>query len=728
MSIHTDWRIWCCSPRAEHHALCHYGANQLTCGTDHLFLVTDSGRIGMYQYDAENKRLKQIHLETFGKSGVRRTIPGQYVAADPTGRCLMMASTEKNKVVYVFQRTPQGVINISSPHEANSWGTLTFDICGIDTGWENPAFAALEVEYTELESDEIGDAYKYREKNLSFYTVDLGLNHVVKSWSDTVDYTANKVFGLPGGVNGPSGVIVCALGRIYYRHSKFPSFSVQIPRRVGPCEDPDRDRIIVAGTVHINRSRADFFYLLQTEDGDVFKLTMNYEDDSKVPASMDLRYYETLPVASQLLLIRKGYLCVNAESGPTKIYHVDDLAEDPEVEPENVFSSVDVPTDPNTKLEPSKFQHRGLRYVTYMIDMPAMHPLIKTRVDNIIGDDASQILSVQGSGNQSSFKLIRHGQSVEVDASIEQGAVPWDGVFALKDHVDEQQTRWLIVTTKYADRSMILKVDGDDINGVEDSVFIHNRATLLATLMGEDTKVQVWPRGVRTILADNSVTEWFPHHSLSVACAAANERQLLLGLSSSELAFFFMTEQGVLSELQEKPEMSGSITAIGLANTPKGQLQARFGVVGCDDLTVRVVSIELDSPLEVRSIQAVSDVPTSIVVAEMLDPNSNSTVSVVHIGLRSGIYLRAIIDEVTGELSEVRSKFLGSRHVRVFPVELQGHQCVVLCSSKPWIGYHHPVTKQYTVTPLITPWLEAVSPFVSEVATGLCGVANNELR
>lgn len=32
----------------------------------------------------------QVHMETFGKSGCRRIVPGQYLAIDPKGRAVMI--------------------------------------------------------------------------------------------------------------------------------------------------------------------------------------------------------------------------------------------------------------------------------------------------------------------------------------------------------------------------------------------------------------------------------------------------------------------------------------------------------------------------------------------------------------------------------------------------------------------------------------------------------------
>jgi splicing factor 3B subunit 3 len=174
----------------------------------------------MLTYDHDKAKFTRIHLETYGKSGIRRTIPGHYLASDSRGRCIMLASVEKNKVVYMMNRHADGNIIMSSPHEANQWQSLCFAICALDTGWEPPIFAALEVDYSEAETDWTREMYDKREKQLIYYTVDMGLNHVVKSWSDAVDYSANMIIGVPGGQDGPSGVLVCAEDRIYYQHDK----------------------------------------------------------------------------------------------------------------------------------------------------------------------------------------------------------------------------------------------------------------------------------------------------------------------------------------------------------------------------------------------------------------------------------------------------------------------------------------------------------------------------
>ena len=643
----------------------------------------------------------------------------------------MLASVEKNKVVYMVQRNTEGKIIISSPHEANQWASLCFAVCALDTGWDQPVFAALEVDYTDLETDATGGLYEQREKYLVYYTVDLGLNHVVKSWSDAVDYSANMLFGVPGGQDGPSGVLVCAEDRIYYRHDKHASLCITIPRRLGPTEDSNRKRRIVAGCLHLSKSRHEFFYLLQTEDGDVFKLniTMGADEQGRQTANPErlvMKYYETFPIARQILLHKKGFVYIAAENGNSKLYHVDDLAEDPDFEPHNTFTSDDVPTDPSDSYEPTYFQPRELTLVHLAYEIPGLHPLMKTKVDNLTEEDAPQIYAIQGTGRQSQFKTIRHGLDVEVLINNPMGNVPYDNVWTFKHRSSDDLHKYLLLSSSYGDLTVACSI-GDSVEQIENSTFLENRATVHAQQMGDATLVQVHVRGVRSILETGAINEWNAPPHCTVVAASGNERQLLLGMSSSELAFFFMGDDGILEQLQDMPEMSGKITALAVGKTPKGRQQAKYAVVGCDDHTVRVVSIEFDSPLENLSIQALSAVPTSLEIMEMIDPESNTMVSYVHIGLESGLYLRAVINETNGELDDTRTKFLGTRQPRLCPVEIEGQDLLLACSSRPWLGYNHPHNHLYTLTPLVSEPLEAARSFLSPDLKGLCAIQGSSL-
>ena len=55
-----------------------------------MVVGSDSGRIVILEYNSAKNVFERVHQETFGKSGCRRIVPGQYLAVDPKGRAVMI--------------------------------------------------------------------------------------------------------------------------------------------------------------------------------------------------------------------------------------------------------------------------------------------------------------------------------------------------------------------------------------------------------------------------------------------------------------------------------------------------------------------------------------------------------------------------------------------------------------------------------------------------------------
>ena len=106
-----------------------------------------------------------------------------------------------------MNRDKAGKPYISSPIEAHKNGVVTYAIAGLDTGFENPQFASLEVEY---ENPKI--------KQIVIYEMDLGLNHAVRKSAEEVEKTANLLISVPGAPDGPGGVLICSNGAITYKN------------------------------------------------------------------------------------------------------------------------------------------------------------------------------------------------------------------------------------------------------------------------------------------------------------------------------------------------------------------------------------------------------------------------------------------------------------------------------------------------------------------------------
>ena len=107
---------------------------------DQVVVASDAGSIALFRFEGKEGGYapKQQQCEIFGKTGVRRPVPGQYVACDPKGRAICIAAVEKQKLVYVMNRDGDDKVTISSPLEAHKASTITFDVVGVDVGFDNP--------------------------------------------------------------------------------------------------------------------------------------------------------------------------------------------------------------------------------------------------------------------------------------------------------------------------------------------------------------------------------------------------------------------------------------------------------------------------------------------------------------------------------------------------------------------------------------------------------------
>ena len=118
---------------------------------DFLVIGSDSGRIVILEYDQERKTFVKVHQETYGKTGTRRIVPGEYLASDPKGRAVMVGAVEKQKFVYILNRDSSNQLTISSPLESHKNNLITLAMVGVDVGIENPQFACLEIDYGDVE-------------------------------------------------------------------------------------------------------------------------------------------------------------------------------------------------------------------------------------------------------------------------------------------------------------------------------------------------------------------------------------------------------------------------------------------------------------------------------------------------------------------------------------------------------------------------------------------------
>lgn len=280
--------------------------------SDYAVVGSDSGRIVILEYIPSKNILEKVHQETFGKSGCRRIVPGQYLATDPKGRAVMIGAVEKQKLVYILNRDPEARLTISSPLEAHKSNTLTYHMVGVDVGFENPMFACLEIDYEKADLDPSGESAQRTQQTLTFYELDLSSNHVVRKYSEPLEEHANMLISVPGGKDGPSGVLICSENYLTYKNlGDQHDIRCPIPRRRNDLDDPERGMIFVCSATH--RTKSMYFFLVQSEQGDIFKVTLETDDD--IVSEIKLKYFDTVPPATAMCVLKTGFLFVACDFG-----------------------------------------------------------------------------------------------------------------------------------------------------------------------------------------------------------------------------------------------------------------------------------------------------------------------------------------------------------------------------------------------------------------------------
>ncbi|KAJ3068360.1 Splicing factor 3B subunit 3 [Podochytrium sp. JEL0797] len=694
---------------------------------DYLIVTSDSGRIVILEYNPAKNCFDKVHQETFGKSGYRRIVTGHYLATDPKGRAVMIGAIEKQKLVYILNRNATTQLTISSPLEAHKANTLCFYLVGVDVGYENPTFAAIEVDFSESDQDPSGEAFEAIEKVVTYYELDLGLNHVVRKWSDPIDRTSNMLVAIPGGIEGPSGVLVCSENYISWKHPDYPECRIMIPARLDPLqpvaaagEQSSRTGIIVVSAV-VHKLKKAFFVLLQTEDGDIFKVTLDFDigADKSIGAvtNIRLKYFDTIPVSSGMVLFKNGLLFVASEFGNHYLYRVDSLGDDDEEQPE--YESSLIPADADLIV----FRPRGLRNLTVVDEMDSMMPLIDAKVMNLREEDTPQIYALCGRGARSSFRMLRHGLEASEIAVSELPGNP-NAVWTVKLSSRDEFDSYIVVS--FVNATLVLSI-GETVEERTDTGFLDSTPTLAVGQLGDDALVQVYPLGIRHIRADRRVSEWKAPSNKTIVRAACNQKQVVVALSSNELVYFELDGSGQLNEYQDRKETSAAVLSLSIGPIPEGRVRSKYLAVGCEDNTVRIISLDPDNCLGSLAVQAVSAAAESLCILEMFDTGTDVGTTYLNIGMANGVLLRATLDTITGTLSDTRLRFLGPRAPKLFKIKVQGQPALLALSSRPWLSYT--LQSRSKLIPLCYEALEFGAGFCSDQCLeGVVAIAGNTLR
>jgi len=158
---------------------------------------------------------------------------------------------------------------------------------------------------------------------MAIFRWNIGLNHVVRKWSEPTDRCANMLIPVPNGrkTGLPGGVLVLAENYVLYQNRGHPDVRTPIPRRT---DLPESRGVLLIASATL-RQKNLFFVLVQSEYGDLYRVTLVPEGDQIV--NLKVKYYDTIPPSKSLCISKTGLLLAASEFGDHCVYQVQSIGD-----------------------------------------------------------------------------------------------------------------------------------------------------------------------------------------------------------------------------------------------------------------------------------------------------------------------------------------------------------------------------------------------------------------
>ncbi|TRY50191.1 Cleavage/polyadenylation specificity factor subunit A [Cryptosporidium tyzzeri] len=702
-------------------------------GKDLIVVTSDSGNIVILDFNKDKNQFERIHSEPYGKSGCRRIVPGHYLAVDPMGRCIMIAAIERQKLVYTLTRKNKDadILDISSPMEAHKSHMVCFALVAMDVGFDNPMFATIEQSYS-TENEEL----QQTKKHLIFWEVDLGLNYVSRKSSQVIAESSHTLISVPGGNDGPSGVLVCDYKGIIYCKMGHSNIFCPYPFRFG--DSSEYGTMIVASSLH--KLKGFFLILVQTELGDIYRINLIHNEG--IVKEMRIYYYDTIPVCNSLLLLRSGFLFASHEFGNHTNYQIVSLGDDK--------------TDPYTSSLPDSndlkrvyFRPRNCQCIRKSEEILSLSPITDIKVIDTNNDGTPQIVATCGRGPRSTLRVCSYGKNVE---EIAENPLPGRPrcIWTLKNGIDPSLSgsqaeaaildnihHYIIIS--FIDRSLVLTI-GEHVEETNDTLFTLNETTMYAaSMIFYNSFLQVLETHVKLIIQDR-IYDWKTPDSRKIIAADSNGRQVSLALEGGLIVILELNVNGVsgitntgMRGLVEvcRREITCEIICIGIQQLSySGQMRSDYVVVGTSaENALRLYKID---SAEKRLKQTCTQIlPNSNSIPENVQLYHSNKYGhlILFVGLTTGVILSCKVDASNGSISDPRSKYLGNRGVnicRIMREDFGGEMSLICMSSRPWLVDSQ--TSGVNFTPLQYRCIDSIAPLnTHQVNNGYVAVSGSTL-
>ncbi len=230
--------------------------------------------------------------------------------------------------------------------------------------------------------------------------------------------------------------------------------------------------------------------------------------------------------------------------------------------------------DPSLPLPTATFKTRQLENLALVDELESLDPIIDGRVANLLeaAGETPQIFTACGRGPRSTFRMLRHGLEAEESVSSELPGIP-NAVWTTKLKEEDQYDSYIILS--FVNGTLVLSI-GETIEEISDTGLLSSAPTLAVQQIGGDALLQVYPHGIRHVLADRRVNEWKVPQGRTIVAATTNKRQVVVALSSTELVYFELDLEGQLNEYQDRKPIGSPVLTMSVAEVPEDRQRSPF--------------------------------------------------------------------------------------------------------------------------------------------------------
>ena len=337
---------------------------------------------------------------------------------------------------------------------------------------------------------------------------------------------------VPGGDDGPSGVLICGENWVSYKNQGHVEVRAPLPRR----RDLPRERglLITTGTMH--KQKDLFFFLLQSELGDLYKVTLELDaSDPKIVENVVVTVFDTIPPANSLCITKTGLLFAASEFGNHALFQFQGIGDDPDavrsgrIVDEELNEELGDDSISASRVAPLFTPSAKLQNLLMTDDVDSLAPITDMLIDDVVGEDSKQIVTLCGKGNRSTLRVLRHGVSVTEMAVSELPGKP-TAVWTVKAAQDAEVDKYIVVS--FTNATLVLSI-GENVEEVTDSGFLATSPTLQVVLLADNALLQVHAQGIRHIRPDQRTSEWKTPGKRSIERAAVNSRQVAISLQGT---------------------------------------------------------------------------------------------------------------------------------------------------------------------------------------------------